>query len=247
MRTPLTKKVRFEVFKRDAFTCQYCGAKAPDSILHVDHIEPIKEGGSNNILNLITSCDSCNAGKGAVRLSDESSIEKSRKQAEMLQSRREQIEMIAAWYQGISKQEDLSVEKVLEYVPLTLCQPNEYGWKLLRRWIAKYGLPEIIECAKTSFDQYFQETVETWEKAFNMIPRIAHCRQLQQTDPALAQAHRLRGILNARLSYMNHATALDVIAALIDKGELVWTEAACRQARSWTRFLAMADEKLKAA
>ena len=30
-REPISKKLRFEVFKRDSFTCQYCGSKAPDA------------------------------------------------------------------------------------------------------------------------------------------------------------------------------------------------------------------------
>lgn len=40
-REPVGKKLRFEVFKRDKFTCQYCGAKAPDVVLHVDHIQAV--------------------------------------------------------------------------------------------------------------------------------------------------------------------------------------------------------------
>jgi len=28
-RTPISKRVRFEVFKRDGFQCQYCGASPP--------------------------------------------------------------------------------------------------------------------------------------------------------------------------------------------------------------------------
>lgn len=35
----LTKKIRFEVFKRDSFKCQYCGAAAPDVMLEVDQLE----------------------------------------------------------------------------------------------------------------------------------------------------------------------------------------------------------------
>jgi len=35
-RKPLSKKLRFEVFKRDSFACQYCGAKAPDVLLEVE-------------------------------------------------------------------------------------------------------------------------------------------------------------------------------------------------------------------
>lgn len=43
-RKALSKKLRFEVFKRDSFTCQYCGDKAPDIILECDHIIPVAVG-----------------------------------------------------------------------------------------------------------------------------------------------------------------------------------------------------------
>ena len=45
VRKAISVKLRFEVFKRDNFTCQYCGRKSPDVILHVDHIDPVKNGG----------------------------------------------------------------------------------------------------------------------------------------------------------------------------------------------------------
>ncbi len=61
----LSKRVRFEVFKRDRFTCQYCGAKAPDVPLHADHIEPRSAGGTDELDNLITACGPCNMGKAA--------------------------------------------------------------------------------------------------------------------------------------------------------------------------------------
>lgn len=61
---------RFRVFKRDNFTCQYCGAKAPHVVLEVDHIHPVSKGGTNDIKNLITSCHTCNRGKKSMLLSD---------------------------------------------------------------------------------------------------------------------------------------------------------------------------------
>lgn len=64
-RKGMSKKVRFEVFKRDGFVCQYCGAHPPEAVLHVDHIDPVAAGGSSDIDNLVTACDSCNLGKGA--------------------------------------------------------------------------------------------------------------------------------------------------------------------------------------
>lgn len=69
MRTPIGKSVRFEVFKRDGFTCQYCGATPPDAVLEVDHIDPVASGGGNEEGNLVTACFDCNRGKAARSLS----------------------------------------------------------------------------------------------------------------------------------------------------------------------------------
>lgn len=65
MRKAIGKKLRFEVFKRDEFSCVYCGATPPSVVLQIDHIHPVVEGGTNAIDNLITSCQPCNIGKGA--------------------------------------------------------------------------------------------------------------------------------------------------------------------------------------
>lgn len=68
-RKSISTRTRFEVFKRDAFVCQYCGAHPPSVILHIDHILPVSDGGGNDRGNLITSCQQCNAGKSNVHLS----------------------------------------------------------------------------------------------------------------------------------------------------------------------------------
>jgi 5-methylcytosine-specific restriction endonuclease McrA len=57
-------KLRFEIFKRDFFTCQYCGKTPPAVILEVDHIIPVCSGGKTTEENLVTACFDCNRGKG---------------------------------------------------------------------------------------------------------------------------------------------------------------------------------------
>ncbi len=42
---PVGPKQRFDILRRDKFTCQYCGRSAPDVELHVDHIIPRAKGG----------------------------------------------------------------------------------------------------------------------------------------------------------------------------------------------------------
>lgn len=64
-RKSLSKKTRFDVFKRDGFQCQYCDSTPPSVILEIDHIIPVSKGGMNTFDNLLTSCFECNRGKGA--------------------------------------------------------------------------------------------------------------------------------------------------------------------------------------
>lgn len=69
MARSLTKKKRFRIFKRDNFTCMYCGRRPPHVTLEVDHIKPVCEGGTDDLANLITSCFECNRGKSGESLS----------------------------------------------------------------------------------------------------------------------------------------------------------------------------------
>jgi hypothetical protein len=64
-KSQVTPKTRYEVLVRDDHTCQSCGAKAPNTLLQVDHIFPRSLGGSNEMDNLQTLCIVCNIGKGA--------------------------------------------------------------------------------------------------------------------------------------------------------------------------------------
>lgn len=54
-------KIIKEVFKRDNYTCQYCGQVGGK--LEADHIIPFSKGGSDEMSNLITSCRKCNRQK----------------------------------------------------------------------------------------------------------------------------------------------------------------------------------------
>lgn len=67
-RKPLSKRTRFEIFKRDGFRCMYCGITAVNSVMHVDHVKPVADGGDDDPANLVTACRDCNGGKSAVPL-----------------------------------------------------------------------------------------------------------------------------------------------------------------------------------
>lgn len=144
-RVAISKRTRFEIFKRDAFTCQYCGAHPPQVILHVDHILAVAEGGGSESDNLITACLECNLGKGAKSLGliPQPLGEKAKETAE----REEQV----AGYQAImaAKRARLDadateVTAVYErFVPgYTL---NESGLISVRRFIESLGKDVVVD------------------------------------------------------------------------------------------------------
>jgi hypothetical protein len=61
---------RFLTFKRDNFTCQYCGRQSPEVVLECDHVIARATGGQDEIGNYITSCRLCNGGKGKTPVID---------------------------------------------------------------------------------------------------------------------------------------------------------------------------------
>lgn len=85
----VSKRTRFEIFKRDGFRCVYCGATPNTTVLHVDHVEPKAKGGTDDPANLVTACQPCNGGKLDVRLSEKRlqpgmAVEDAREHAEQL-------------------------------------------------------------------------------------------------------------------------------------------------------------------
>ena len=52
---------RANVFRRDNYTCAYCGTH---SDLTIDHINPRSQGGKDTWENLVTACQDCNTRKG---------------------------------------------------------------------------------------------------------------------------------------------------------------------------------------
>lgn len=60
----VSKRTRFEVLRRDNFTCRYC--RSTDGKLTVDHVTPTALGGTDDPSNLVAACKDCNAGKSSM-------------------------------------------------------------------------------------------------------------------------------------------------------------------------------------
>src|SRR5512140_3316650 len=58
----VVKLTRREVFRRDNYTCQYCGKHTIN--LTIDHVIPRHMGGRHIWTNVVAACSSCNHHKG---------------------------------------------------------------------------------------------------------------------------------------------------------------------------------------
>ena len=61
---PIVKLSRKEIFRRDNFTCQYCGRQM--SNLTIDHVIPRRLGGNTDWDNVVAACPRCNHIKGGM-------------------------------------------------------------------------------------------------------------------------------------------------------------------------------------
>lgn len=146
-RKPVSKRVRFEIFKRDGFACQYCGQTPPAVVLEIDHIVAVVEGGSSEPHNLITACFDCNRGKGAVPLSDRASPEDLKVRRELVQERVEQAEAYEMMLQERRRAEDAAIDEVI-----AVYEESFEGWTLLdknrpsiRNFLRQLPKTEVIE------------------------------------------------------------------------------------------------------
>jgi len=242
-RKAISKKLRFEVFKRDGFKCQYCGASAPDVILHVDHINPVSKGGDNDLMNLITSCQPCNSGKSDRELSDSSAIAKQRVMLDELNERREQLEMMLSWrdgMKGINEQKFQVANDEWEADLGGYCL-NETGEKALKAMLRKFPLDKLLEAIQIAKEQYLRTDADgklthesvnaTWSKVGGI------CRNL--TSPVDDKhLYYIRGICRNRFHYCNESMCISLLrkahAAGADQDDLTEIAKDCRNWSQWT-------------
>ena len=203
-RVALSKSLWFEVFKRDLFTCQYCGRKAPDVILEVDHIKPVSKGGDNSIENLVTACWDCNRGKGAKKLSDLSEVEKSRKQLEEIQARKNMIDMIFQWKESLHNQYDDSVERINKIFEekTGFSFTGTFSAKV-KGGVKKFGLDIMLDAIYIAIDRYYDGDSEGADKALSMLLGVATNLYNTENNPIKSSITHIKNLLKRNCKDFN--------------------------------------------
>lgn len=245
-REPIPQKLRFEIFKRDSFKCQYCGASAPEVLLHIDHIKPVSKGGTNEILNLITSCKDCNSGKRDIPLDDNAVINKQKAQLEELQERREQLELLMQWKDGLLSIKNDTVDKMCEFWEKVApgYQFNQTGKQRIKNLLNKYTYDEIVSAMEIAANQYIRfdnkgnATSESWNNGFNKVSGICYFNKNCKENDDIKQLHYIKGIARNRCTYyFNEKRAWILLKTAYDGGSSInEIKEEVFQATNWSEF-----------
>lgn len=232
----LSKKLRFTIFDRDAFTCQYCGEKPPKVILHVDHIVSRKDGGGDEEMNLITSCKDCNLGKSS-RSVDLARIRQTsfKKEIEELDEKKAQLE---AYYEYVRKKKDAELHEVDVFQRCWQdCSNGESsltdsGLENMRKLSKRYSTEMIFEAIAIAWNK---TTVEP-ESKFPYMCGVLRNMKLRQENPELAEEQHEQN----RLVYLARKTHAYVderfLRAHIVKMPLSILEEMIPTARNWSQL-----------
>jgi len=181
----MTKKLRFEVFKKHYFTCQYCGRKPPETVLEIDHIIPKSQGGLDEIENLVTSCFDCNRGKGKRMLTE--LMPEMQKDADLLKERKEQLKAFYKHQKEIEKLTNEAITILSDY--WSELTENEYSLSAtakitLKNFLKTFTIQEIKEAMEIS------TKIDNIEQRFRYFCGILHNKRLEKNDPELHELIR---------------------------------------------------------
>ncbi|WP_349421236.1 HNH endonuclease [Staphylococcus felis] len=233
-RKSLSNKTRFEIFKRDNFTCQYCGKSAPEVVLNVDHIEPVSKGGTNDLFNLITSCFECNNGKSDKKLDDKSQLKKQHNELILLNERKKQIEQMMEWKKELKSFEKTQAEILKEYIEdAMLTQITDKGLKNINIWLKKYSFEELINATDKAIERYIDKPNEV---IFTKIERIAYYTK-NPVPEYVKHSRYVIGILRNRGLYFNDNVVRELVKSWIDEGlEIEDLMLHAKISKNWTEF-----------
>lgn len=158
-REGISKRIRFDVFKRDNFLCQYCGRTPPSVILEIDHIIPISKGGTHTDLNFITACFDCNRGKSNVSLGNV--LEPLKAQIEKDKEKTEQIKEFNRYLLKKRKDQENSIKEIGLYWHNQFKEEKDVfifgsarvpSIKTFLRFLTK---PHLLEAIDIAFSRHF--------------------------------------------------------------------------------------------
>ncbi len=151
----VSQGMRFAVLERDGFTCQYCGKKAPEAYLEIDHIKATSMGGKDEIDNLIAACVECNRGKAGHLVVDPTTNEDLKQRLTETKARVKLLTAISTAQDEIVRLKEESAWKIIKVWKKARGEgANKDGtlsaswdiWTCVSALLARCTFEEVLDC-----------------------------------------------------------------------------------------------------
>lgn len=159
----VSKRTRFEVLRRDNYTCRYC--RSADNPLRVDHVTPVALGGTDDPTNLVAACQDCNAGKASTSPDEhivanvaDDAIRWSKAIAQVARNRARATKRRDAYVQSFAN--EWSNWTGWNDQPI----PKDEGWRATLWQFYELGLPaaEVVDAIQIACGNSKISTYDTW-------------------------------------------------------------------------------------
>lgn len=176
----INHKLRFEVLRRDSFTCRYCGRRAPYVHVEADHIVPRSQGGEDVAENLVCSCYDCNRGKQATHRAH-SGLASDPTDFDMMKARLDKMVALQAVATEYAREVTSYARELDRYWWETLAQLPQFSFAepvqaMLRYFVQRVPVEDLRECMAVVWQEYGDpKNIRPWY-------RLAWRRMEERTD-----------------------------------------------------------------
>lgn len=246
-RKSLSDKVRFEVFKRDSFTCQYCGKMAPTVVLECDHIDPVSNGGSDEMINLVTSCETCNSGKRARLLSDDAALTKQQAELCRLAERRKQLEFLKQWRDELQRTDAEAFEIVRQEIESEMAVAFELSPRHVKTLLKPEKLKYVLQAIPIVARRFGNVLTDDDLKEFvPTVSRFANYKREEEEQPEFRHIGFIIGVLKRRGGSTRWVPRIvTVLKQIVEAGFSIEGYVKWAEGHTYYQFLEQASKDLK--
>lgn len=169
-------------------------------------------------------------------LSDNSVMEKRKKQLDILQEKREQLELMIEWQNELLDFDNAVASSIAQvwtkFVGTTI---NEHGLAKISLLLKKYSYEDLINAIQIACRQYLGK--KDSNEIFNSLGGILYNKKLEEKDPVAASKKHIKNILQRNLGYFNFKTGMSLIDSAIEYGASIDSLLNfSKEVRTWTQF-----------
>jgi hypothetical protein len=190
---PEYKRIKYEIFEKDAFKCQFCGTGTPNVTLQLVRIQDAQQNDEwLDLAFLSTSCKICEKKKSGV----EEKSPNNYMSIDELEERLQQLKMLINWRKGMLNIRKQQLANLISYWENKIpdFETNNDQKKYLAAYISKYSSDEIRSAMDMAVDKFIKFSDDgTLDKnsiltAFSKIPEIC------QTKTEIVNTHETDGL-----------------------------------------------------